>query len=94
MAIANQLHRFLSKVQTGIRPFLPVLALILYTVAGALTFMWLEKPNEESNLSKLKAERENLLEVRNFLLFKSATIFSRPSSARVGAAKYVKMVHG
>lgn len=61
--LVGKIGLFLSNIKTGLRSFVPIIILIIFTLIGAVMFMSIEGPYEKYELEKLKHERERLLEV-------------------------------
>ncbi|KAI6243841.1 Ion channel [Aphelenchoides fujianensis] len=66
--LAGKISVLLDEVRQGVRAFVPVIILVLFTLIGGAIFMAIEGPNEQYELEKLKHEREQLLEDMAFRL--------------------------
>uniref|UniRef100_A0A914XM01 Potassium channel domain-containing protein n=1 Tax=Plectus sambesii TaxID=2011161 RepID=A0A914XM01_9BILA len=62
MVVAQGLIQLFRSLQRGVKPLLPLLLLIIFTLLGAVMFMLIEQPNEIYQLKKLKEEREHYRE--------------------------------
>lgn len=61
--IVGRIADVLQNVKAGVRSFIPIIILIIFTLIGGIIFMSIEGPNERYELEKLKHERDRLLEV-------------------------------
>lgn len=62
MVLAQGLMQLFRSVQRGIKPLLPLVLLVIYTLLGAVMFMLIEQPNEIYQLQQTKQEREHYRE--------------------------------
>lgn len=58
--LMRNLYNFIT---TGLRPLVPLIMLVVYTLIGALVFMNVEGPNERQEIEAQQRERTELMEV-------------------------------
>jgi hypothetical protein len=63
LIFAGHVGNLFTSLKKGFRAVIPILILLVYTLAGAIIFMTIEGPNEQYELKKLKQQRERHMEV-------------------------------
>ncbi|VDK72272.1 unnamed protein product [Gongylonema pulchrum] len=63
MNLAALIRDFYHFVTSGLRPLVPLLILVIYTLFGAFIFMLVEGSNEQNEIETRQRERSELIEV-------------------------------